>query len=114
MVRQAGADHVIIYTREDFVARVLELTNQKGVNAVFDPVGKTTFLGSLKCLDYRGVLALFGAASGKVISLNGVHSLALMICTARSLRSSVVRSEVTYAFSAYAVPLPNYERRIPN
>ena len=62
----AGADEVILYTQEDFAARVRELTGGAGVAAVYDSVGKTTFEGSLMCLRRRGVMALFGGSSGAV------------------------------------------------
>ena len=52
------------YTREDFAARVEEITDGKGVPVVYDGVGADTFEGSLKCLAPFGVLASFGAASG--------------------------------------------------
>jgi NADPH2:quinone reductase len=62
--REQGADHVINYSNEDFAEVVLEATNGKGVEAVFDSVGKTTFEGSLKCTARRGHLVMAGAASG--------------------------------------------------
>ncbi len=64
--RQAGADHVILYTQADFTAEVKKITQGKGVQAVYDSVGKTTFEGSLNCLRPRGYLVLFGASSGPV------------------------------------------------
>jgi NADPH:quinone reductase len=66
LARQAGADEVILYTQQDFVAEVKRLTNGSGVHVVFDSVGKTTFDGSLDCLVLRGMLVLFGQASGAV------------------------------------------------
>jgi len=66
LARTAGADEVIFYTREDFAARVRELTGGAGVRVVYDSVGKTTFEGSLASLAPRGLLALFGASSGAV------------------------------------------------
>lgn len=66
LAREAGADEVIRYTEEDFVARTRELTDDEGVAAVYDGVGRTTFDGSLSVLKRRGTLALFGAASGPV------------------------------------------------
>ncbi|HKO17887.1 MAG TPA: quinone oxidoreductase [Acidobacteriaceae bacterium] len=66
LARDAGADEVILYTREDFLTRVRELTHGKGLPVVYDSVGKTTFEGSLGCLQRRGLLALFGASSGAV------------------------------------------------
>jgi NADPH2:quinone reductase len=59
-----GCDFPIVYTREDFVARVKELTGGKGVGVVYDGVGKDTFLKSLDALAFRGHLVSFGAASG--------------------------------------------------
>jgi len=61
-----GCDHVIDYDKEDVVARVKELTGGAGVTAVFDGVGKRTFDASLACLALRGMLVLFGQASGVV------------------------------------------------
>jgi len=66
LAREAGADETILYTREDFAAKVRELTNGKGVPVVYDSVGKTTFDGSLACLRPRGLMALFGGSSGAV------------------------------------------------
>lgn len=62
----AGCDHVINYKREDFAAAVRRLTNGRGVDVVYDGVGKATFEGSLHSLRPRGMLALFGQASGPV------------------------------------------------
>ena len=59
-----GCDHPIVYTREDFIARVKEITNGAGVPVVYDSVGLATLEGSMKCLRLRGVLASFGEASG--------------------------------------------------
>ena len=64
--RKAGADHVILYTQEDFVAQTKKFTEDRGVQVVYDSVGKTTFEGSLDCLAPRGYLALFGQSSGSV------------------------------------------------
>ena len=66
LAREAGADDVILYTREDLVARVKELTAGAGLPVVYDSVGKTTFEQSLQCLKPRGMLVLFGGASGAV------------------------------------------------
>ncbi|MFP5210150.1 MAG: quinone oxidoreductase family protein [Acidobacteriota bacterium] len=64
--REAGAAATILYSQQDFVAEVKRLTNGKGVDVVYDSVGKNTFEGSLNCLRPRGLLALFGASSGPV------------------------------------------------
>ena len=70
LAKELGAAHVINYTREDFVARVQEITAGKGVAAVYDSVGKDTFMKSLDCLRPFGLLANFGNASGKVEPLD--------------------------------------------
>jgi NADPH2:quinone reductase len=61
-----GCDHAVVYTREDFVARVKELTRGAGVAVVYDSVGKATFDGSLDCLRPLGLMVSFGNASGAV------------------------------------------------
>ncbi len=66
LARRHGCAHVIDYSREDFVARVRELTNGAGVSVVYDSVGRATFTRSLDCLARRGVMVLFGQASGPV------------------------------------------------
>ncbi len=66
----AGADEVILYTEQDFVAEVRRLTGGKGVQVVYDSVGKTTFDGSLECLVPRGMMVLFGQSSGPVPPLD--------------------------------------------
>jgi NADPH2:quinone reductase len=66
LAKANGATHVIDYTQEDFVQRVMEITDGKKVPVVFDSVGKDTFLKSIECLAPRGVLASFGSASGAV------------------------------------------------
>ena len=59
-----GCDHPIVYTREDFVARVRQLTDGAGVPVVYDSVGKETWQGSLDCLAPKGLMVSFGNASG--------------------------------------------------
>ena len=66
LAREHGCTHVINYRREDFVARVRELTGGKGVPVVYDGVGKDTFIGSLDCLSRRGMMVSYGNASGAV------------------------------------------------
>jgi NADPH2:quinone reductase len=66
LARQAGAEHVIIYTHQDFEAEIKRLTGGRGVDVVYDSVGKDTFDKSLNCLRPRGMLALFGFSSGPV------------------------------------------------
>jgi NADPH2:quinone reductase len=70
LAREAGADEIIRYTEQDFEEEVKRITDGKGVQVVYDSVGKTTFLKSLKCLAPRGMLALFGQSSGSVEPFN--------------------------------------------
>jgi len=66
IARQHGADETILYTQQDFEAEVRRLTNGRGVDVVYDSVGRTTFDKSLGSLRPRGMLALFGQSSGAV------------------------------------------------
>jgi NADPH2:quinone reductase len=66
LVRECGADHVILYTEQDFVIESKRLTDNRGVDVVYDSVGKTTFHKSLDCLKPRGMLVSFGQSSGPV------------------------------------------------
>ena len=70
LARDAGADDVILYTRQDFEAEVKRLTGGKGVQVVYDGVGKTTFDKGLNCLAPRGMMVLFGQSSGPVPSFD--------------------------------------------
>ncbi|MGD1092736.1 MAG: quinone oxidoreductase [Bryobacteraceae bacterium] len=66
VARQTGADEVIDYTQQDFVAEVKRLTGGAGVDVVYDSVGQSTFMKSLDCLRPRGMMVSFGNASGAV------------------------------------------------
>ncbi len=66
LAKKHGCDHVILYKQENFVGRVREITNGKGVPVVYDSVGRDTFMGSLDCLAPRGLMVSFGNASGPV------------------------------------------------
>jgi NADPH2:quinone reductase len=70
LARAAGADEVILYTQSDFEAEVKRLTDGRGLHAVYDSVGKTTFDKSLNCLRPRGYMVLFGQSSGAVPPVN--------------------------------------------
>jgi NADPH:quinone reductase len=66
LAREAGADEVILYTQVDFEAEVKRLTNNAGVDVVYDSVGKDTFDKGLNCLRRLGYMVLYGASSGPV------------------------------------------------
>ena len=69
-VRAAGADHVILYTKKDFLFETRALTDGRGVQCVYDSVGRSTFDRSLACLAPRGFLVLFGQSSGPVAPID--------------------------------------------
>jgi NADPH2:quinone reductase len=70
IARAHGCDHTIDYNTQNFVDRVKRITKGAGVPVVYDSVGKDTFYGSLDCLRPRGVMALFGNASGAVTTID--------------------------------------------
>ena len=79
IAKEAGADEVIIYTKQDFVTEVKRLTNGHGADLIIDGVGKTTFPGNLEAAARRGNIVIFGAASGPADPISPnilmVHSL---------------------------------------
>jgi NADPH2:quinone reductase len=82
IAKQAGADEVIVYTKQDFAAEVKRFTNGRGVDVVYDSVGVSTFLKGLDIIRPRGMMVLFGQSSGAVAPfdpsiLNGKGSLFL-------------------------------------
>jgi NADPH2:quinone reductase len=81
-IRALGCDHAIVYTRENFVDRVTEITAGEGVPVVYDSVGADTFLGSLDCLRPMGIAINYGTASGQVppFPLQRLHSKSLSVC----------------------------------
>src|SRR5690606_35339946 len=87
LAREAGADHVILYTETGFVEGVKEITGGRGVDCVYDSVGKETFFDSLKCLKPRGFLVLFGQSSGPVppVDLQILNSHGSLFVTRPSL-----------------------------
>ena len=70
LARSAGADEVIDYTTDDFAAAVRRMTGDRGVDVVYDSVGKTTFAQGLTCLRPRGYMVLYGQSSGPVPPLD--------------------------------------------
>ena len=70
IAKENGVNHVINYSKEDFSKKVLEITNGKGVDVVYDGVGKKTFEGSLTCIKLRGMFINFGNASGPIKNID--------------------------------------------
>ena len=73
LAREAGADEIILYTQQDFEAETKRLTGGKGVEVVYDSVGKTTFEKGLNVLRPRGMMALFGGSSGAAPLLDPIQ-----------------------------------------
>jgi NADPH:quinone reductase len=70
LAREAGADEVIVYTRQDFVQETKRITDGRGVHVVYDSVGRSTFLPGLDVLVPRGTIVLFGQSSGPVAPID--------------------------------------------
>jgi NADPH2:quinone reductase len=121
VVREAGADEAIDYTAVDFQAEVLRLTGGRGVDAVYDSVGRTTFDGSLAVVARRGTLALFGQSSGPVapvdplrLAKNGIYltrpSLAHYTATREELLG---RAGEVFGWIGAGTLRPRVERELP-
>jgi NADPH2:quinone reductase len=95
LAREAGAEAIIRYTETDFVAEAKRLTAGRGVDVVYDSVGRTTFDGSLSCLRPRGLCVLFGQASGAVppLDLQRLNQAGSVFVTRPSLAHYVATRE---------------------
>jgi len=91
LAKANGCHHVIIYTREDFVARVMDITGGAKLPVVYDSIGKDTFLKSLDCLRPRGLMVTFGQASGPVgpIDLGILGQKGSLVVTRPTLQSFI-------------------------
>ncbi|QHO32201.1 Quinone oxidoreductase [Arachis hypogaea] len=94
--KEDGCHHTIIYTEEDFVARVNEITSGNGVEVVYDSVGKDTFQGSLACLKLRGYLVNFGQSSGTPdpVPLSTLAAKSLFLTRPSLMQYNVTRDEL--------------------
>ena len=92
IARTAGASHIIRYDSEDVAEKVRELTNGIGVDVVYDGVGQATFEGSLASLKRRGMMALFGGASGMVppFDLQALSRMGSLFVTRPTLADYIV------------------------
>ncbi|NIB40832.1 quinone oxidoreductase [Pseudomaricurvus alkylphenolicus] len=103
MAREAGCDDVILYSKEDFVARVKELTNGELCDVVYDSVGATTFLPSIQCVKRRGTLVNFGTSSGLVPDLDmslPYRAGSIYVTRASVIDYTVTREEVVESANA--------------
>jgi len=121
LARENGAEHVIVYTREDFKARVRELYPE-GVPVVYDSVGKATFEGSLDCLSPRGLLVSYGNASGKPapLELGTLAAKGSLFVTrptlyayTRTRQELLQAAEALFAMLAQGKLKPSISRRFP-
>ena len=90
--RELGADFVINYSTHNFVDEVKRITQGEGVSVVYDSVGRDTFMGSLACLEPKGLVVNFGTASGQVegFALQELHAKSLWVCRP-TLRSYIAK-----------------------
>jgi NADPH2:quinone reductase len=95
LAKAHGCQHPIVYTREDFAARVKEVTNGKGVDVVYDSVGQSTFMKSLDCLRPMGMMVSFGQSSGPVppFDLSVLAQKGSLFLTRPSLMAYTARRE---------------------
>jgi NADPH2:quinone reductase len=95
LAKAAGADHVINYVKQDFEAEVKRVTNGAGVHVVYDGVGQSTFDKGINCLRPRGLMALFGAASGPVppLDLQILNARGSLFVTRPSLNHHIAARE---------------------
>lgn len=97
--KEDGCHHVIMYKEEDFVSRVNEITSGKGVDVVYDSVGKDTFQGSLDCLKPRGYMVSFGQSSGMPdpLPLTALAAKSLFLTRASMFSYTTTRDELLEA-----------------
>ncbi len=93
LARAHGCDHTILYTQEDFQARVMDITNGRKVQVVYDSVGRDTFDRSLDCLAPLGTMVLFGQSSGTVppLDLNVLSAKGSLFVTRPTLATYTAR-----------------------
>jgi NADPH:quinone reductase len=102
LAKAHGCEHTIIYTKENFAERVSQITGGKKVPAVYDSVGKDTFMGSLDCLQPRGMLVVFGNGSGPVAAfdLNLLAAKGSLYVTRPTLATYTAKREDLEAMAA--------------
>jgi NADPH2:quinone reductase len=96
--REAGADHVILYTSQDFVAETKRITGGKGAQLILDGVGKTTFAGDLEAAEIRGTVVIFGASSGPAdaIAPNSLQTRSITVAGGSLVNFTRTREELLH------------------
>ncbi|MBI4081518.1 MAG: quinone oxidoreductase [Candidatus Lambdaproteobacteria bacterium] len=99
LAREAGADHVVLYTKQDFVEETLRFTGGKKLDVVYDSVGQTSFMKGLDLLRPRGMMVLYGQSSGPVppIDLNILNGKGSLYVTRPSLAHHIASREALLA-----------------
>ena len=102
LAKTNGCDYPVIYTQEDFVARVREITDGKGVDVVYDSVGQSTFMQSLDCLRPMGMMVSFGQSSGPIepMDLGLLAAKGSLFITRPTLMTYTARREDLLAHAA--------------
>ncbi|XP_075484780.1 uncharacterized protein LOC142524624 [Primulina tabacum] len=97
--KEDGCHHTIVYKDEDFVTRIQEITSGKGVEVVYDSVGKDTFEGSLACLKFAGYMVSFGQASGAPdpVPLSALAAKSLFLTRPTLMHYNVTRDQLLEA-----------------
>ena len=95
IAKENGADHIIYYSKEDFAAKVKEITGGKLCDVVYDGIGRTTFPASLDCIRPLGMFASFGSASGQVeaFNINILQTKGSLFATRPTLNNYVAKRE---------------------
>ncbi|HEV2283012.1 MAG TPA: quinone oxidoreductase [bacterium] len=95
LARGAGADHVILYEQQDFEAETKRITGGRGVQVVYDSVGRTTFDKSMNCLAPRGYLVAFGQSSGSVapVDIQTLNQKGSLFLTRPTMRDYILTRE---------------------
>ena len=96
IAEENGYVHVINYTKDNFAKKVMEITNNEGVPAVFDGVGKNTFKGSLACLKTRGMMVSFGNASGPLDPVNVPKDIQPKVIVAENVKGLTIGEAKSY------------------
>ncbi len=99
--REAGADHVILYTKQDFIEETKRITNGRGATLILDGVGKSTFKGDMEAAMIKGNVVIFGASSGPAdpIVPNTLQPRSITVSGGTLVNFTTTREEIRYRSS---------------
>lgn len=94
--RQAGADHVVLYTKQDFVSEIRRVTGGRGADLILDGVGKSTFRGDLEAVSLRGHVVVYGASSGpaEAVSPNSFMQKSISVSGGSLMNFTATRADL--------------------